>query len=464
VAVASSMAWLAPDVRGERVAWRRLAAFRSGWYGCLGPWADALFGLADAVLCAGGPVCSLPRLSLEPVFGRGHGSVYAALAGGAVNAEALRDLLAAARPRSWPLVFAVDGTSWPRCDAETSPARGYYYHPSRHSAGKPIVAGWWYQQVSQLNFDRDSWTWPADCRRIHPLDDPVAATAGQVRDRLARLEPTAGVPLFAFDGGYDPIALADELRGDRAQILVRVKGDRVFYADPPARAPRGRGRPRRHGPRFDCKKPGTWGSSAAQLTACDAAYGTVRVTAWSELHPKLAARGRWASYGQAPIVRGWVIRVDVEHLPRPHGRVKKTLWLWWSGPPGTTPDLDLCWRAYIHRSGIEHAIKFQKATLGWVTPALRHPEQADRWAAVILASYAELVLARPLAADQRLPWERPRDPARLTPGRVRRDFPRVRALLPTVASPRKSSTPGPGRPTGSTTGPARRYPAIKKAA
>jgi hypothetical protein len=464
VAVASSMAWLAADARGERVAWRRLAGFRSGWYGCLGRWADALFELADAVLCAGWPVCSLPRLSLEPVFGRGHGSVYAALAEGAVNEEALRDLLAAARPASWPLVFAVDGTSWPRCDAETSPGRGYYYHPSRHSAGKPIVAGWWYQQVSQLNFDRDSWTWPADCRRIPAPQDHVTATASQVRDLLSRLGPTVAVPLFVFDGGYDPIALADVLAADRAQLLVRIKGDRVFYGDPPPRAPGGRGRPRRHGARFDCKKPATWGAPAAQLAARDDAYGTVRVAAWAGLHPKLERRGRWASRSQTPIVRGWVIRVGVQHLPRPRGRVKKTLWLWWSGPPGTTPDLALCWRAYIHRFDIEHAIKFQKATLGWATPAPRHPGQADRWTAVILASYAQLVLARPLAADQRLPWERPRDPARLTPGRVRRDFPRVRAPLPPVASPRKSCTPGPGRPTGSTTGPAQRYPAIKKAA
>jgi hypothetical protein len=464
VAVASSMAWLAPDARGERVAWRRLAGFRSRWYGCLAPWADALFELTGAVLCAGGPVCSLPRLSLEPVFGRGHGSVYAALARGAVNVEALEDLLAAARPRSWPLVFAVDGTSWPRCDAEASPGRGYYYHPSRHSAGKPIVAGWWYQQVSQLNFDRDSWTWPAGCRRICPREDPVAATVRQVRGLLARLGPAAAVPLFAFDGGCDPIALADELAADRAQLLVRIKGDRVFYADPPPRPPGGRGRPRRHGTRFDCKKPATWGTPAAQLTARDDSYGTVMVTAWAGLHPMLAARGRWAGRGQAPIVRGWVIRVQVEHLPRPTARAKKTLWLWWSGPPGMTPGLDLCWRSYLHRFDIEHAIKFQKATLGWVTPAPRHPEQADRWTAIIIASYAQLALARPLAADQRLPWERPRDPARLTPGRVRRDFPRVRALLPPIASPRKPCTVGPGRPKGSTTGPATRYPAIKKAA
>lgn len=37
-------------------------------------------------------------------------------------------------------VYAVDVTPWPRCDAEASPERGYYYHPSRHSAGQPIVA------------------------------------------------------------------------------------------------------------------------------------------------------------------------------------------------------------------------------------------------------------------------------------------------------------------------------------
>jgi hypothetical protein len=30
---------------------------------------------------------------------------------------------------------------WDRCDAECSPERGFYYHPSRHSAGQPIVAG-----------------------------------------------------------------------------------------------------------------------------------------------------------------------------------------------------------------------------------------------------------------------------------------------------------------------------------
>jgi hypothetical protein len=72
-----------------------LAGFRQGWYGCLGRRADGLFELTDALLCAPGPVGSLPQLSLEPGFRRGWGRLYGALAEGEVAAEAIRDLLAA---------------------------------------------------------------------------------------------------------------------------------------------------------------------------------------------------------------------------------------------------------------------------------------------------------------------------------------------------------------------------------
>ena len=104
-------------------------------------WADALFELSDAVLCAPGPVVSVPTLSLEPTFRRSHGRLYKALARGSLDADRLRDTLVAHRPADWPAIFAVDASSWPRCDAETSPERGFYYHPSRHSNGQPIVAG-----------------------------------------------------------------------------------------------------------------------------------------------------------------------------------------------------------------------------------------------------------------------------------------------------------------------------------
>ena len=123
-----------------------------------------------------------------------------------------------------------------------------------------------------------------------------------------------------------------------------------------------------------------------------------------------------------------------------------------------------CWRAYLRRFDIEHTFRFVKSTLGWTTPALQTPEQADRWTWLVVAAYTQLRLARGLVDDQRLPWERPRDPAKLTPARVRRGFRRLRPTLGTPASAPKSDTPGPGRPKNTRRPPRTRYPAVKKAA
>jgi hypothetical protein len=89
---------------------------------------------------------------------------------------------------------------WDRCDAESSPERGYYYHPSRHSAGQPIVAGWAYQFIAQLNFVRESWTAPVDVRRVRPGQEANEVAAEQVKAFL-RLWPEEQrvAPLFVFD-------------------------------------------------------------------------------------------------------------------------------------------------------------------------------------------------------------------------------------------------------------------------
>ena len=102
------------------------------------------------------------------------------------------------------------------------------------------------------------------------------------------------------------------------------------------------------------------------------------------------------------------------------------MWLWHAGPGPLS--LDELWRAYLARFDIEHAIRTLKGTLGLTAAKVRTPQQADRWARVVIAAHAQLLLARPLAADLRRPWERQPDPARpLSPGRVRRGFRNIRA-------------------------------------
>ncbi len=313
----------------------RLRRFRSGFHQCLTGWPDAAFELTDAMLCSPAPVASVPALSLEPAFRRSHGSLYKALARGEVDDEAMRDLLVEHRPRDWPPVFAVDASTWARCDAETSPERAFYYSASQHSAGQPIVAGWSYQWVCGLDWAHDSWTAPMDVRRIPVSSGTTALTVAQVADLTDRLhasDPDAGVPMFVFDAGYDPIALTHELADVAAGIVVRIRDDRVFYTDPVPPAAATVGRPRRHGDRFGCANPATWPVPDAELRAEDRRYGTVHVQAWHGLHPKLGRRGHWADHDQPPIVTGTVIRVDVEHLPKPTWQRRP----YGSGPPATT--------------------------------------------------------------------------------------------------------------------------------
>ena len=320
----------------------RLGAFRAELHACCTRRADALFDLADALLCAPA-VPSVAHLSLEPAHRRGWGSVYAALARGRIDTERLRDLLVSTLPNADPLVFAVDVTTWPRCDAECSPSRGYYYHPSRHSAGQPIVAGWAWQWIAQLGFDRDSWTAPIDARRLHPLDDTDHTAAAQIHALLARLPASGAVPLFVFDGGYNSAQLTLDLADAPAAVLVRLRADRCFYADPPpqSRSPKG-GLPRRHGAKFAFTDPSTWPVPTATLVCQDDQYGTVSVAAWAGLHPKQQRHPGHGTRGPRPIVRGTIIRVQVERVPARRARPRccgcggpaaaSSTWIWPGGP------------------------------------------------------------------------------------------------------------------------------------
>jgi len=105
-----------------------LSRFRADFHACLTARGDELLELADAVLCAGGPVRNLAALSLEPEHRRGHGALYDAVSHGQVSIARLRRVLAGLPlPRACDgrLMLAVDVSSWLRPDAAASPGRRF---------------------------------------------------------------------------------------------------------------------------------------------------------------------------------------------------------------------------------------------------------------------------------------------------------------------------------------------------
>jgi DDE superfamily endonuclease len=435
--------------------WEALRAFRQQVYTLCGCRRDALFETLDAVLSA--PTLETPaHLSLAPHCQRGWGSLYDALNAGTMDLAHLERLVASYSFEPQTSWFAVDASVWPRCDAETSPDRGYYPHPYRHSHGQPIVAGWNYSWLVQVPLRCSSWTAPLRVRRIIPGENVNTVAAEQIRSWLEQMDPPASTPIFTFDAGYDAVQLSLALADLPVCLLVRLRAGRCFYADPTAQPPTGR--PRRHGAKFVCDEPATWPAPSDQWTMSDSQYGSICLQAWSGLHPTPQNHATRGTRRPRPLIRGTLIRLDVERLPRPT-KAPVPLWFWWSG--STPPELSEIWQAYIARFSLEHPFRFFKQTLHWTTPKLRSPSAADRWTWLLILAYVHLRLARDAVADIRLPWQTPLSSERRTPARVRRAFSHVLTQLGSPVGVPKPCGRSPGRPKGQRSPPAPRFPAVK---
>jgi hypothetical protein len=434
-----------------------LSRFRWEFHRCLTARADALFELADAVLCADGPVRSLPELSLTPEHRRGHGALYDGLNSGRVDAGRLRAALAALpvpRAADGRITLAVDVSPWLRPDAPTSAERLFCHVHGRARTSAQMIPGWPYQFVAALEPGRTSWCALLDAVRLGPADDATAVTSAQLRAVVGGLaaagQHTAGDPdiLVVADAGYDAPRLAFTLADLPVELVGRIRCDRVLRLPAPPRLPGTVGRPPKHGGELALARPETWPAPQHTTTTATGRYGTATASSWDRLHPRLTHRTSWLGHdGELPVIEGTLIRLQVDRLPG--DRNPKPLWLWSSAVGATAADVDRWWRAYLRRFDLEHTFRLLKQTLGWTAPRIRTPQAGDRWTWLVLAAHTQLRLARPLAEDLRRPWERHCTPRTLTPARVRRGFANIRAttLLP-VSAP-KPGRPGPGRPPGS---------------
>jgi hypothetical protein len=432
-----------------------LSRFRREFHACLTARGDEIFELADAVLCASGPVGSLAGLSLVAEHRRGHGALYDAVNRGRVEIARLRRSLAALplpRAADGRLMLAVDVSNWLRPGAATSPGRLFCHVYGRGKGQAQMIPGWPYSVIAALEPGRTSWTAVLDAVRLGPDDDEAEVTAAQVRDVITRLI-TAGhwragdqPVLVIFDAGYDVARLAFLLTDLPVEVLGRLRSDRVLCF-PPQRRP-GPGRPPRHGTEFKLADQASWPAPAVTTITQTTRYGTAVAQAWDRLHPRLTHRSAWLDHGGGlPVIDGTLIRLQVDHLPG--NRDPKPVWLWCSAAGAPPAEVDRLWQAFLRRFDLEHTFRLFKQVLGWTTPKIRSPEAADQWTWLIITCHAQLRLARPLADDLRLPWERPAPPGRLTPARVRRGFRNIRATMPCPAGAPKPGKPGPGRPPGS---------------
>jgi hypothetical protein len=425
-----------------------LEQFRRTAYQTLGLRKDSLFELMEAALAGPGPA-TLVRLSLAPVFRRGWPSAPAALAAGAVDSERCRALVqttwGAAPPDGRP-VWALDGTVWPRPAAVTSPERTYGHRTSPGIPQSGVVPAWEYEWLVAVPEPWGSWVLPLDVRRRGPAaGTPTAVAIALLQATLARYPATAPRPVVALDSGYDPVQLARARLA--ADLLVRLRSNRHFFHAPGPYA--GRGAPRKYGTAFKLGDPTTHGAPDRSATVTDPHYGRVQVAVWADL------RGRGAA--DAPFT---VVRVQVERLPR-RAKPPAPLWLAWIGGALPADLLDL-WHWYGCRFTVEHGFRFLKQALGWTTVRPAAPAAADRWTWLLVLALWQLWLARPLVADQRLPWERPQPAARLSPGRVRRAFAGLLVGLGTPARPPQRRGKAPGRLPGERPGPRRRHPVVRR--
>src|SRR6266496_3603773 len=317
-----------------------LSRFRRDFHACLTARADELSELADAVLCADGPVRDLAGLSLVPEHRRGHGALYDAVNHGRVDIGRLRRSLAGLglpRAADGRLVLAADVSNWLRPGAATSPERVVLpcLRPREGAGADDPIPGWPYSVIAALEPGRTSWTAVLDAIRLGPDDDETEVTAGQVRDVVGRLVAAGHwregdlAILVVFDAGYDVTRLAWLLADLPVELLGRLRSDRVMWLPAPPRRPGTNGRPRKHGRELALSGPAACPDPQVSTSTVTTRYGMARAAAWDRVHPRLTHRTCWLDHdGPLPVIEGTLIRLQVDHLPG--DRDPKPVWLWCS--------------------------------------------------------------------------------------------------------------------------------------
>jgi hypothetical protein len=414
-----------------------LQTFRQEVHKLLTKAKDATFELMDAVMTTR-QASSLAEFSLSPMFRRQYPSTYEAIEDCRPQRNQLMQLCIKQIPVQEYIVFGIDHTPWPRPDAKTLKDRTYE-HQGKTQNGVAIGQG--YSTIAWLPEAHSSWALPLRHERITSWESPMSKAAWQLKQVLKHSHQKALVLLDREYGNAKWVLATAKFEAD---CVMPIRSNTCLWGIPPAYS--GRGRPRKHGEKFQLTNSENWISPDSALELDTSSHGRIRVKMWKDLHFSQAAAH--------PVNLILVERLE----PTGSGRILPPLWLVWTGK--RTMPLEDIWHQYLRRFSLEHWYRFAKQRLHWTLPSLKTPEQSERWSDLMPLMTWQLWLARDLVTQYRLPWQSAT--LNLSPGRVAQSMFSLLMQIGTPTSSPKQRGKSNGRITGFKCTPRARYPVAKK--
>lgn len=384
----------------------RFRDFRQQYRDCFLKRRAALAGLVDAVKESSN-INSFVELSLASAFKHRWHSAYAALSDSVIDTKRLNRLCLEQVPEREVLYFAVDVMNVRRPSSKTLKERMVCHGAKREAFGKGLIIGLPYSMLAFCDGIGTSWTPTVNTQRIKPLSSAVDVAVEQIAWLTRNLADPERASI-GLDGGYGNIGFFQQMKGKKTFAVARLRNDRLMYQRPPE--PDGkRGRDRKYGAGFKFNEDETLTQAEEVIEFEDQQHGAVRIEKWSNLRFRVADE----------VVEIEVIRSQI-HLEK-----KKPPAARWYGIHNETGEPTSLARSYQtakHRWGIEPANRFKKERLYAEKPQVREAISSDNWLQISQLLEWELYLYKPLAKDEKMPWQAELKEENLTPGRVIRSL------------------------------------------
>lgn len=339
-------------------------------------------------------------------------------------------------------IHVLDATPAPRPKAPTL-RRGFAHGVGGMQPGHAL-------SVLARRCGPGAWTVPLQIEVVPVEQRPAAFGAHQI---LAYIREQGWAPndLLTVDADYTKAPTLRELFEAGSNTLGRISGRRALYLPPPP--PTGkRGRPRVRG-----RKLQLWDQRTVPTPSC---HETVTLEDGRRFEISCWADVRMRPWPTQPLV---LYRV-IEYRKDGTRRYKRPMWLIYVGQVAA-PTPGEAQASYAARFGIEHALRFLKGELGLVSARFSSQGALERlrlWVELVATAMWQCLALRADLRGEALARPSATDPARLTPGAVRRTaaaiFLQLGLTKPSVVSRGKS----PGRAKGTCFEPRKRYRLYRK--